>query len=351
MKLRVDSKYVPLLATVAVLVLLYLGGCIAFGDRGFTKASVIRNLLVNNAMLGVAAIGTTFVILSGGIDLSVGAVAACCSILIATLTFDPTVRPELAGQVNPFLPNNLPPVVAFAVALAFGSLLGAAMGSLIHFYKLPPFLVTLAGMFFARGMGFVIKAKSLGIAHPFYTRMLPDDLAIRLTDRMDLPFSVVCFGALFLVALYLLHLRRLGRNIYAIGGDERSANLMGLPVGRTKILTYAFAGFCSATAGIILTFDLGSGNPGECMGFELEAIAATVIGGTLLSGGVGFLAGTLMGVLICGLIQTLITYGRQTELDTASKTRIIIGALLLLFILLQKLVAAATRRGKRIAPS
>jgi len=345
MKLRIDSRYIPVLASAAVLALLYAGGCIVFADRGFAGLRVVRDLFGDNAFLGIAAIGATFVILSGGIDLSVGSIVGFTTILIATLAFDPALDPRQVGVVKQLLPAAmLPmhPLLAIGVALAIGALLGAAMGCLIHFFKLPPFLVTLGGLFFARGMAFFIKGESLGIKDPFYTRIIRQDMAIPLTDRLNLPFAVVCLAVLFAVGLYLLHLRRFGRNIYAIGGDEKSAILMGLPVGRTKVLVYTFAGFCSAAAGVAYTFSLSKGDPaGAGLGLELDAIASTVIGGTLLSGGVGFLAGTLMGVLIFGLIQTLINF--QGTLS-AWWTRIVVGALVLVFMLLQNFVSGGSRR-------
>ena len=343
MKLRIDSKYIPLLASAAVLVLLYVSGCIAFGRRGFTDLAVITNLFRDEgAVLGIAAVGTTFVILSGGIDLSVGSVVGLTSILIATLTFNPELDPRVVGKVSEALPHNLHPLIAIGVALAFGAMFGAAMGCLIHFFKLPPFLVTLAGLFFARGMAFVIKSESLSIKHPFYSQTIQENLRIALTQQVDLPFTVFCFLALFVAGLCILHFTRFGRNVYAIGGDENSAILMGLPVGRTKILVYTFAGFCSATAGVVYTFAVSKGDPLNAgMGLELDAIASTVIGGTLLSGGVGFLAGTLMGVLIFGLIQTLINFEGSLS---AWWTRITAYALLLVFILLQNFVTAASRR-------
>jgi simple sugar transport system permease protein len=144
-----------------------------------------------------------------------------------------------------------------------------------------------------------------------------------------------------LIALFVAHYTRFGRSIYALGGDEQSAALMGLPVGRTKIMVYGLSGFCSALAGVVYTFYTQAGDPAACVGLELDAIAAVVIGGTLLSGGVGFMAGTLMGVLILGLIQTLITF--QGNLNTWW-TRIVVGVLVLIFILLQNIISFATGR-------
>lgn len=346
MKWRVDPKHIPVLASAAVLVLLYAGGCIAFHDRGFTRLNVVTDLLRDEgAVLGIAAIGATFVILSGGIDLSVGSMVAFTSIFVATLTFDRSLDPRVVGKVSEALPHHLHPLIAIAAALAVGALFGTAMGCLIHFFRLPPFLVTLGGMFFARGMAFMIKSESLSIRHPFYARTIQRTLKVGLTAQVDVPFTTFCFLALLAAGLYLAHCRKFGRNVYALGGDEKSAVLMGLPVGKTRILVYTFAGFCSASAGVVYTFSVSKGDPLNAgMGLELDAIASTVIGGTLLSGGVGFLAGTLMGVLIFGLIQTLII--NQGSLS-AWWTRIAVGALVLTFILLQNFVSAASRRTVR----
>jgi simple sugar transport system permease protein len=327
MKLPVSSKYIPLLATALVLLGLYLAGCISY--RNFSSLRVAVNLFGDNAFLGIGAVGATFVILSGGIDLSVGAMVAFTSILIAELVTDQKVDPALA----------------ITIALVLGAAFGAAMGAIIHFFSMPPFLVTLAGMFLARGMGFAIHPQSLGLKHPFFLQRVTQDFSVPLTAQVSLPFTAVCFAAVFLIAVFCAHYTPFGRYIYAVGGDESSAALMGLPVGRTKVLTYSLAGFCSALAGVVYTFYTQAGDPATCVGLELDAIASVVIGGTLLTGGAGFVAGTAMGVLILGLIQTLITF--QGNLNTWW-TRIVVGLLVLAFILLQNLISSASGRATRV---
>jgi len=338
---RIDSRYLPVLASAAVLGLLYLGGCIMFGHKGFTNLGVITNLFRDeNAWLGIAAVGVTFVILSGGIDLSSGGIVAFTGMLVATLVYDPAHNPDVIGRISQTLPHGLHPLVAIAIALAVGAAIGATMGCLIHFFKLPPFLVTLGGMFFTRGMAFMIRGESLAIRHPFYLVTIRRS-TVRLASDVVLPCTVFCFIALFAAGLFIAHLTRFGRRVYAIGGDENSAVLMGLPVGRTKILVYTLAGCCSAAAGVVYTFSLEKGDPLNAgVSLELKAIASAVIGGTLLSGGVGFLAGTLMGVLTYALIETLIN---NANLD-ASWTRIAISVLLLVFILLQNAVSRTSAR-------
>jgi simple sugar transport system permease protein len=308
-KLRIARTHIPLLTTVTVFVLLYATASLRY--PGFLSWPVFRNLFADNAFLGLAAIGMTFVILAGGIDLSVGAMIGFTSILIAKLS---------AQQVHPML--------AITVAVILGTGLGAGMGALIRFMALPAFLVTLAGMFFIRGLGFVISLKSVTIKHPCYAAM--SDFSLQV-------FPVVT--GLFLIALaaaiYLAHYTRFGRNVYAIGGNEPSALLMGLPVGCTKVSLYAMSGFCSSLAGVAYTFYTSSGDASAGTMLELDAIAAVVIGGTLLSGGVGYVFGTLIGVLILGLIQTIITFE-----GTLSSwwTKIAIGMLLMAFILIQRVL-------------
>jgi len=320
---RLNPKYLPLLATGCVMLGLYVAGCVLY--RNFFSLRVAINLFGDNAFIGIAAVGATFVILSGGIDLSVGAVVAFTSILIATLLG----------------PCKLPVGIAIPAALVAGAVFGLTMGCLIQWFELPPFLVTLAGMFLARGLGFLIHPQALGIKHDFFLQVIDQRLSLPLNARVSWPFTATCYVLIFLLATVMAHYSKFGRYIYAIGGDEQSARLMGLPVARTKVALYTVSGFCSALAGVVFTFYTQSGNPASCVGLELDAIAAVVIGGTLLSGGAGFMAGTLMGVLILGLIQTLITF--QGNLNTWW-TRIVVGLLVLAFILLQNLIATVSQR-------
>jgi galactofuranose transport system permease protein len=308
-------------ATAAVLVLLFGTASVLY--PGFFSARVVANLFGDNAALGVAAVGMTFVILSGGIDLSIGAVLAFTSTFVAALI-------ERHG---------VPPLAAVALGLAVGAGFGAFMGALIHRYELPPFLVTLAGMFFARGMAFVMSLESLGISHPFYRKAAT--FGIPLTDRATLNAPALIFLAVFAAGVIALHAARFGRDVYAVGGHEPSARLLGVAVGRVKIAVYALSGACAALAGVVATLRMGSGNPAQGTGFELDAIACVVMGGTLLTGGVGSLPGTLTGVLIFGTIQIALVFDGRLNSWWA---RIVVGALLLIFIVFQKLLARAARR-------
>ena len=313
---RLNPKYIPLAATAVVLLAVFGTGSLLYPNFGTPR--VVVNLLNDSAFVGVAAVGESFVILSGGIDLSVGSMVAFVGILIAKL---------LQAGCDPFLTMGL--------ALCIGALAGAVMGCLIHFFEMPPFLVTLAGLFCLRGLGFVIHPESIGIDHPFYSQVLPQ-LSVLVAPKAVLPFTAMCFLASVIIGTFVAGFTRFGRHVYAIGSNENSARLMGLPIGQTKITTYALAGFFSAFGGVVATFYMQSGNPASFVGLELDAIASVVIGGTLLTGGVGFIPGTLMGVLILGLIQQIIIFNGTLN---SWWTKIVIGALLLVFIVLQKLIA------------
>jgi simple sugar transport system permease protein len=205
------------------------------------------------------------------------------------------------------------------------------MGVLIQYFEIQPFIVTLAGMFLARGLCYLISINSITISHPFYTWVS----AIRLPFLFETSVSVNVLIALVVLALsvWLAHYTRFGRTVYAIGGSEQSAVLMGLPVPRTKVLVYTLSGACSALAGVVFTFYMLSGYGLHAQGMEMDAISAAVIGGTLLTGGSGSMMGTLVGVLIYGTIQTVIMF--QGTLSSWW-TKIVMGLLLLAFCLLQR---------------
>ncbi|GHB67130.1 sugar ABC transporter permease [Streptomyces cirratus] len=307
--------YVPLLVTSALLVAMFSAGSVQY--EGFFSGQVLLNLLIDNAFLLVVAIGMTFVVLAGGIDLSVGAMAALSTMISAWLVEQ----------------HGWPPLLVIPLVLAVGTGAGLAMGWVIHSFEIQPFIVTLAGMFLARGLCYTISIDSISLTDPAYVAFAQTRIA--LPGGLFVSPSVLIAVGVLVIAFVVLHYTRLGRNVYALGGNEQSARLMGLPVGRTKIAVYAVSGFCSALGGVLLTFYMLSGYGLHAVGLELDAIAAVVIGGTLLTGGSGYLLGTLLGVLVLGLIQTVISF--QGTLSSWW-TRIVVGGLLFVFILLQRLI-------------
>jgi ribose/xylose/arabinose/galactoside ABC-type transport system permease subunit len=316
---RIDRRHIPVLATLALLVLMYSLGVANYDN--FSDAQVLLNVFVDNAFLLVVAAGMTFVILTGGIDLSVGAVVALTTVVAATL-----------------LQAGWPAAVVLPLVLLIGTTLGLGMGAVIHYFKVEPFIATLAGMFLARGLSLLINRNSIPITDPFWTAMAQE--RIRFGQGIFISTSVVIAAVVVLIGAYVLAYTRFGRNVYAIGGSADSALLMGLPVGRTKIAVYTVSGFCSSLGGVLLSFYMSSGYSLHAQGMELDAIAAVVIGGVLLTGGSGYLFGTVLGVLVLGLIQTIITF--QGTLSSWW-TKIVIGILLFAFIVLQRLVTRRSR--------
>lgn len=318
---RLDPKYLPLTATVALFLLAVGLGSVMYD--GFFSPQVFLNLLVDNAFLLVVAVGMTFVILTGGIDLSVGSVIALSTMVLAELV-------EKQGWS---------PASAIALVLVMGAAFGATMGLLIERFRLQPFIVTLAGMFLARGLCYLISIDSIAITSEAYSALAQLRIPVWGEASMSLAalLSVLVLGG----AVFVLHATPFGRAIYAIGGSTHSAVLMGLPVRRTLVGVYALSGLCAALGGVLFTFYMLSGYGLHALGLELDAIAAVVIGGTLLSGGVGYVVGTLFGVLMLGVIQTLIAFD-----GTLSSwwTRIVVGVLLFVFCLLQRAVAVSAKR-------
>lgn len=311
------ARHWPLLATAFVLASLYGAAAIAY--PGFGSWFQFTRLFADNATLGLAAVGMTFVILSGGIDLSVGAVIALSSMVLAVLMS----RLEL------------PMWCAVPLVLVLGAAFGAFMGGLIQVFRLPPFLVTLAGMFLARGAALLLSdAKRID---------MNDDNAVRSLSAfhvMDFDLAALAFIAAVLAAAAVLRFTRFGRTVYAIGSDEPAARLMGLPVAPGRIAVYSISGLCAAAGGIVHVVGVHAADASAAFLLELDAIAAVVVGGTLLAGGRGSVLGTLLGVLILGIITTIPNF--QGDLDTWW-IKIVIGLLLLAFVLLQRATQRWTR--------
>jgi galactofuranose transport system permease protein len=311
---RIPAKYVPLLATLSLFLTMFTVGSVHYPNFG--TGQVFLNLFVDNEFLLVVAVGMTFVILTGGIDLSVGSVVSLSTLVLAEL-----------------VQHGWSPFLAFAVVLLIGSTLGFAMGCIIHYFEIQPFIVTLAGLFLARGLCYAITVNSYPITQSTYVSLA--EQSINLPGGFYITAGTAVALVAVVIAIYVLHFTRLGRSVYAVGGNQQSALLMGLPVARTKIAVYTISGFCAALGGILLSFYMLSGSGSLAVGMELDAIAAVVIGGTLLSGGTGYVFGSVLGVLVLGVIQTLINF--QGTLSSWW-TRIVIGLLLFAFILLQRLV-------------
>jgi ribose transport system permease protein len=296
-----------------VLALVLVAGSAVFGGR-FASPLNFGNIALDSSYLLLIAIGMTFVILSGGIDLSVGSLLALSGVLTA-----------YASRWG-----SLP---AILLPLGVCALFGLANGLLVGRARIAPFIVTLAGLLFARGLAFAASKEGNKVY------IIPADLALTKVGQarfLGLGAPVWFALAVFAVGLVVLNRSRFGQAVFAIGGSEEAAELMGLPVARVKILVYVLSSVLTGLAGVLVAAQTQSGLPTIGEGRELEAIAAVVIGGTLLSGGAGSLSGTLAGVLLLKVIQNLIN---QVGTLTAYYQQVVSGTFLVVVVLIQSRLA------------
>jgi len=310
---RITGRYLSPIASLVLFVVMFTAVVARYDFASPTQ--VFLNLLVDNAYLIVLAVGMTFVILTGGIDLSVGSVVALSTVILATA-----------------LKAGWPMPLAVGAVLVVGPLLGLVMGLVIEYFDVQPFIATLAGMFLARGLCYVISVDTLPIKDQTLRQFGLN--YVYLYEDKFIRWTVVAALVVVVIAVYVLHQTRFGRTVYAVGGNRQSAQLMGLNASRARVSVYAISGLCAAFAGLLLGVQKLSGYSLNGIGLELDAIAAAVIGGVLLSGGVGFVLGSLIGVLVLGTIQTFVT---AANLDSYW-TRIMTGVLLLMFVLVQRLL-------------
>lgn len=332
---KLDGKVFLLIITIVLFVAMYLAGIIIFNSKGFAKPQVFLNLFISNAGLIVIAAGMTMVMITGGIDISVGSVVALACMMLAWMM-------EIKGMGA---------VPALIIVLIMGLVFGLIQGYLIAYLKLQPFIVTLAGMFFARGMTAIISQDMISIKNELFLQWAKSKInltflggAVNKKGVVNYPFiypSVIIALVILVLVFVVLKYTKFGRTVYAIGGSEQSALMMGINVRRTKLYVYVINGFLCALGGFLFCLNTCAGFVEQAKGFEMEAIASAVIGGTLLTGGVGNVFGSLFGVLIKGTIETFITF--QGTLSSWW-TKITIAALLAFFIILQSLFAKAKEK-------
>ena len=332
---KTDGKIFLLMITIVLFVTMYIVGIIIFNSKGFAKPQVFLNLFISNAGLIVIAAGMTMVMITGGIDISVGSVVALTCMMLAWMM-------EIKG---------IGAVPALLAVLIMGIFFGLVQGYFIAYLKIQPFIVTLAGMFFARGMTAIISQEMISVKNELFLKWAKSKInltflggTVNKKGVVNYPFlypSVIIALVVLVLVFVALKYTKFGRTIYAVGGNEQSALMMGLNVKRTKLLVYVINGFLCALGGFLFCLNTCAGFVEQAKGFEMEAIASAVIGGTLLSGGVGNVFGSLFGVLIKGTIETFITF--QGTLSSWW-TKITIAALLAFFILLQSLFAKAKEK-------
>lgn len=314
-KKLISSRYFNFFATLILFGLIYLIASVNY--RGFSRPQVFLNLFIDNATLIIATVATTFVLLTGGIDISVGSVVSLTCMLIAWMLER----------------TQIPALIVIVIVILFGMLFGLVQGWLITRFNLQPFIITLAGQYFGRGLTAIISTETISVTDPLFKNMA--------TSRIPLPgigyisAGVIIAIIVLILATVMTEKTSFGRRFFAIGGNRQSSFLMGLNVNRASIWAYVISSGLAAVAGVVYTFIMLSGYPLHAIGLDMEAITASVIGGTLMSGGVAFLPGTLIGVLIQGAIQTVITF--QGTLS-AWWTRIVLAGLLAFFIIMQSII-------------
>ena len=338
-KIRISSNTVMLLITIGLFCALYGAGCVMYASKDFGRLQNFFNILINNAGLLIAACGITCVMLAGGIDISVGSVVALTCMFMAV------------GLSEWGLPSG----VLILMILAIGIVFGAIQGFCIAYLEIQPFIVTMAGLFFARGMTAVISTQQVSVPFDSWFGQLsqikilmPFQIGAYMNKKgaLIVPYvRITVIVALIMVLITFLMLRytKFGRSLYAVGGNQQSATLMGLNVKKTKLLSHILCSFYATLGGLCFCLNTMCGTATQATGMEMDAISSAVIGGTLLTGGVGNVIGTLFGVMINGTISSLVKFNGKL---VASWSNIITAILLCFFILLQAIFAKIKERKK-----
>ncbi|MBE5875773.1 MAG: sugar ABC transporter permease YjfF [Lachnospiraceae bacterium] len=325
-----------LLITIVVFFVMYLCAMIFLGS-GFLKAQTFFNILNANAALIIVSVGMSLVMITGGIDISVGGVVALVSMSCAVyLDYHDG---NIFGSI----------LIALAIGLAFG----LVQGFLIAYLDIQPFIVTLAGMFFARGMTTIVHTNPFNVANEAFVALKDTRIVVpfmgsvnRLGKYVDAYIQIGVVVAILVVVVFFCMLRwtKLGRNFYAVGGNTQSALMLGINVKRTKFISYLLSGLLAGIGGYVYFLYVGSGAASHASGMEMNAIASSIIGGTLLTGGVGNILGTLFGVLSLSTIKNIVS---SAGLGEAWWTNITIATMLCVFLLVQSVVIARKKRAAR----
>ena len=312
----ISSRIGPMAQRYGILIALALL-CIVLSliNDNFLSQRNIINVLRQTSINGILAIGMTFVILTRGIDLSVGSVVALVGIVSAS--FATTSAAGIAG--GPYMP-----LVAVMVGLATGTAVGAVSGTVVARFSVPAFVATLGMLSAARGLTLIYSG---GRPVPALT----DGYRwIGTGDIGGIPVPIILFGLVFAIAHFVLTRTRFGRHVYAVGGNPHAAKVSGLPVRRIRFAVYAISGALAGLAGMILAARTGSALPQAGVAYELDAIAAVVIGGTSLAGGIGRVSGTVIGALLIGVMNNgLDLMGVESYYQQVIKGGLIVAAVLL----------------------
>jgi simple sugar transport system permease protein len=322
--------------TIIVFILMYLGAII-FLQKGFLKPQTMFNIMNANAALIILSCGLTLVMITGGIDISVGGVAALVSMSCAVyLDYH-------GGSI----------LGAILISLGIGLAFGLIQGYLVAYLEIQPFIVTLAGMFFARGMTTIVHTNQINMTDAAFMKLKDTRISIpflgsvnKAGDYINAYIEIGVVVALVIVAVMFCMLKwtKTGRSFYAVGGNKQSALMLGVNVQRTTFISYVICGLLAGVGGFVYFMHVGSGSPSHATGAEMNAIASSIIGGTMLTGGVGNIIGTLFGVLSLALIQSIVS---SVGLDQAWWTGITIAAMLCIFLLVQSVILSRKNKNKK----
>ena len=319
--------------TIVVFFMMYIGAMI-FQGGGFLKPQTFFNILNANAALIITSCGLSLVMITGSIDISVGGVVAlvsmCCAVYLD----------YMGGNV----------FVSLLIALGIGLAFGLIQGFLIAYLDIQPFIVTLAGMFFARGMTTIVHTNPFNVENEAFVALKNTRVNVpgmgsvnKLGNYVPAYVEIGVVVALIIVIILFVVLRwtKLGRSFYAVGGNKQSALMLGINVKRTKFLSHLICGILAGIGGYVYFLHVGSGAASHASGMEMNAIASSIIGGTMLTGGVGNIIGTFFGVLSLSTIQNIVS---SAGLDQAWWTGITIAAMLCLFLVIQSVVMARKKK-------
>lgn len=324
--------------TIAVFIVMYLGAMIFLGE-GFLKPQTLFNMINANAALIILSCGMSLVMITGGIDISVGGVTSLVAMSCA-------VYLDLKG-------GNV--YTAMLLAVAIGLAFGLVQGYLIAYLEIQPFIVTLAGMFFARGMTTIVHNKPFNVENEHFVKLKDTRINVPFmgsTNRhgMYIPAYIelgVIAALVVAVTLFIvLKWTKTGRNFYAVGGNRQSALMLGINVKKTTFMSYLICGLLAGVGGFVYFMHVGCGSPSNASGAEMNAIASSIIGGTMLTGGVGNIIGTVFGVLSLALIQNIVS---SVGLDDAWWTGITIAGMLCVFLVVQSIIIARRKKANMAA--
>lgn len=335
---RVGISDTNLLLTITIVVFFVMYACaVIFLGSGFQKPQAFFNILNDNAALIILSCGMSIVMITGGIDISVGTLTALvCMSCAVHLDYN-------GGSV----------ITAMLLALGIGVAFGLVQGYLVAYLEIQPFIVSLGGMFFAKGMTTIVNATQFNVEHEAFKALKATRIYVPGMGSVNklgkyVPAYVepgVVVALLVVIGLFiLLRWGKLGRNFYAVGGNMHSANMLGINVRRTKFLAHLLCSTLAGIGGFVYFLHVGSGSPSHASGAEMNAIASSIIGGTMLSGGVGNVIGTFFGVLSLSTIKNIVS---SLGLDEAWWTNITVAAMICLFLVVQSVVLLRKNQSKQ----